>query len=208
MPQEIEAKFALSHLGDFRQQLLNAGARHLRDRVLERNWRFDNQDGSLTAAHQVLRLRHDIAATLTFKQPGPNRQVRDEIEFEVGDHTAVRELLVALGYHVILVYEKYRETFRYGSAKIDLDELPFGNFVEIETVDQSDLKPIAEQLGFDWGARVPMSYAEIFNRWQADTGHQLRDATFTAFADLPTVQLADLGLQDSRAKGAIEAADQ
>ena len=167
MSQEIEAKFALSHLGDFRQHLLNSGARLLRDRILERNWRFDKPDGSLTAAGKVLRLRRDIAATLTYKQAGAEPHVRTEIEFEVGDHQAAKNLIKALGYQVSLIYEKYRETFEYQQAQLDLDQLPFGSFVEIEAEDPANLRQIAEELGLAWDQRASMSYAEIFDHWKA-----------------------------------------
>jgi len=38
----------------------------------------------------------------------------------------------ALGYAVYMMYEKYRTTFRLDNLEVVLDELPYGNFVEIE----------------------------------------------------------------------------
>jgi adenylate cyclase class IV len=70
MDQEIEAKFYLQDLAAFRQRLLSAGAILTQPRIKETNLRFDTSQRDLSNKAQVLRLRQDEAAHLTFKGPG------------------------------------------------------------------------------------------------------------------------------------------
>jgi len=110
MDQEIEAKFYLQDLAAFRQRLMAAGARLIQPRVQETNLRFDTPQRDLSQKAQVLRLRQDEAAHLTFKGPGALEGgvlARQEIEFEVSDFAAARRFLEALGYRVYTTYEKF-----------------------------------------------------------------------------------------------------
>jgi len=68
--QEIEVKFLISDLPALLEKLENLGAVELRPRVLEVNLRFDTHDRKLSDRAQVLRLRQDDQAILTFKSPG------------------------------------------------------------------------------------------------------------------------------------------
>lgn len=194
--QEVEAKFAVSHLGEMRRHLLQHGARLIRDRVLERNWRFDDPKGTLTANDQVLRLRQDLTSTLTFKQATDDPMARQEIEFEVSQVDSARSFLEALGYQTVLIYEKYRETFALGGCSIVLDQLPFGQFVEIESSTSQAVIPVIRQLGFRQQDQVIMSYAELFAEWKRRTGNNFRDATFAAFEGIEPISPEDLGLVD------------
>lgn len=198
MAQEVEAKFAVDHLADLRREIIKLGGRVLRDRTLERNWRYDRADGTLTIQSHVLRLRQDDRTTLTYKQPGPDRLVRDEIELAIEDVEAAHEFLQALGFKVIAIYEKYREVLLLDEVNIALDELPFGSFVELEDGSSAALRAAAERLGLSWQQRVSQSYLELFDRVAADLGLSARQATFEAFADLPRVTPQQLGLPDAR----------
>ena len=57
---------------------------------------------------------------------------RFEAEVNVGDFANTKLILEKLGFMVTASYEKYRSTFFLDNTEIVLDELPFGNFVEIE----------------------------------------------------------------------------
>ena len=197
MALEIEAKFAVAHLGDLRQRLLDNGAHLIRDRVLERNWRFDDDQAQLSAEGKVLRLRQDAGASLTYKQGQSDPLIRTEIEFEVSHAEEAKAFLDALGFRVIWVYEKYREVFELEGVEIALDQLPFGTFVEIEGSSTEAISSISQALGLAWAARLTMSYSEIFADWQQKEGLTLRDATFEAFEGIPSLQPRDLGLPDA-----------
>src|SRR3990172_1232689 len=132
---ELEIKLYLNDLPAFRQRLEALGAKLVQLRVHEVNLRFDTPEGSLTRSLQVLRLRQDTAARLTYKGPGEDTggvRARRELEFTVSDFEAARALLEALGYQVSLMYEKYRTTYDLDGVYVTLDEMPYGDFAEIE----------------------------------------------------------------------------
>ncbi|RIK18520.1 MAG: class IV adenylate cyclase [Anaerolineae bacterium] len=116
----------------------------------ERNVRFDTPDEALLRRQELLRLRQDARVRLTFKGPAAEdaiseAKVREEIELEVGDFDRMALILERLGLQPMQVYEKYRETYRWGNIEIVLDELPYGNFVELEG-SEDGLKTVAAAL--------------------------------------------------------------
>ena len=182
---EQEAKFRVDQLETLSQRLQALGAVCTQERTYELNLRFDTADGKLAAAYQVLRLRRDQHNRLTFKGPSdPHSAVssRREIEVEVGDLGTARALLEALGYQVVVCYEKYRAAYQLGEVEVSLDEMPFGTFSEIEGPDEGSIRSAAEQLGLKWEARSKLSYLAIFGELKETFGLEMPDLTFEAFA--------------------------
>ena len=197
MDQEIEVKYYLQDLAAFRQRLLSAGAFLTQPRVKEINLRFDTPQRDLSQKAQVLRLRQDEAAHLTFKGPGALEGgvlSRQEIEFEVSDFAAARRFLEALGYRVFTTYEKIRENFTLAGVQVSLDEMPFGNFTELEGPNPEAIRKLAESLGLAWERRIAMSYLELFARLKARLALPFDDLTFEAFQAL-VIRPEDLGVQ-------------
>jgi len=197
MDQEIEAKFYLQNLAAFRQRLMAAGARLIQPRVQEINLRFDSPQRDLSRKAQVLRLRQDEAAHLTFKGPGALEGgvlARQEIEFEVSDFAAARRFLEALGYRVFTTYEKVRENFTLAEVQVSLDEMPFGTFTELEGPSPEAIRSLAESLGLAWERRIAMSYLELFARLKTRLALPFDDLTFEAFHGL-VIRPEDLGVQ-------------
>ena len=198
---EIELKLYCADLMQVQRRLQRAGARLVAARVLERNLRYERSDGSLEAEGIVLRLRQDRRARLTLKMPGDSAPGQDailqrfEAEVEVSDFDTAALILERLGYHVQLQYEKYRSTWALGSAEIVLDELPCGNFVEIEG-DAQQIERTVKALGLEQAPRLPLSYAALFGEIQAHLGLPLHELTFAAFASitLPLGFFADLAV--------------
>jgi adenylate cyclase, class 2 len=196
MAQEIEAKFYVSRPEELQYRLEALGAKLSEPRILESNIRFDTPKGELKKAGRVLRLRQDSRARLTYKDadsPQGGALSRREIEFSVSDYDAAREFLEALGYVVVLTYEKNRTTYKLDDAEIMLDEMPYGNFVEIEG-EAGELRPIADKLGLKWDASIQQSYSQLFDRLRARRGLEFRDLTFDNFRDIQ-VSAADLGVK-------------
>jgi adenylate cyclase class 2 len=184
--QELEVKFLVSDLAKLEQRL----------RTHEVNLRFDTPDGALQMGKQVLRLRQDQAVHLTYKGPSTSQQgvrVRTEIEFIVEDFGKARRFLEVLGYQVALMYEKYRTTYRLDGVEILLDELPYGDFVEIEGSNPQVIRNINDRLGLDWEKRSPESYIVLFEALKSRRGFSFRDLSFENFASLK-ITLADLDL--------------
>lgn len=193
---EIEAKFYVADLAGLETQLAAAGAELVGARVLEHNLRFDTEDNKLRQARQVLRLRKDTQVRMTFK--GPNVEdhgavSRQEVEFTMGNFEAGRKLLEALGYRVEVIYEKYRTTYKLDDQLWMLDELPFGDFVEIEGQEASEIRAGAEKLGLAWERRVKHGYLYLFGRVKATLRLEFRDLTFMNF-DGVQVSEEDLGV--------------
>jgi len=196
MDQEIEVKFYLAEPEQFRQRVIDSGAELVQPRVLEQNLRFDTPEMSLRAKAQVLRLRADQAAHLTFKGPGLVREgvlERQEIEFEVSDFGAAQRLLEALGYRVYTSYEKLRETYNLGGVLVALDAMPFGFFTELEGPSAEAICAVAAALGLDWSRRVPTSYLELFFALKQRRNLLMDALSFEAFSGL-TIRPEDLGV--------------
>ena len=196
MAREIEAKFYIQNPDKFRRHLEAQGARLKEPRVREMNLRFDTPQRDLGRDGRVLRLRQDTRARITYKDAGrveAGAINRRELEFAVDDFDAAREFLEALGYEVALTYEKYRTTYQLDEVELMLDEMPYGNFVEIEGAEKA-LGPTAERLGLRWEAAIPGSYSQLFDHLRARRRLSFRDLTFDNLRDVHA-SAADLGVR-------------
>jgi adenylate cyclase class 2 len=192
---EIEVKFLVDDLVAVRRRLLALGAGLHKARVHERNIRFDNPWDGLRMQGKLLRLRQDTTARLTYKgEPQTSvdseARVREELETEVGDFQTTLQLLQRVGFEPKQVYEKYRETFHFGQVEVVLDELPFGDFVELEGDDDA-IQAAAAALGLDWQRRILANYLAIMASLQERFGLGFDDVTFENFAGVD-VSAADL----------------
>jgi adenylate cyclase, class 2 len=182
---EVEVKFLAPDLLAIRERLLAAGATLTHPRQLERNLRFDTPGEALRQRGQLLRLRQDSVARLTFKgafaaQASSEAKVREELEVTVSDFERMGAILSRLGLAPLQVYEKYRETFVLQEVEVVLDELPFGNFVELEG-DEQDLRRAAAALGLSWATRILDNYLSLMARVKAHYELPFDDLTFTNF---------------------------
>ena len=216
--QETEAKFYLQDLSKVEAHLKGWGARLVQERVLETNVRFDLPDGSLGAQGRVLRLRHDTEAKFTYKGAGKNSQgvlSREEIEFIVGDFEKAKQFLEVLGYQEVFIYEKYRATYELagtsevfgkysqngaqgdkdlgGRVHVMLDELPYGNFMEIEGETEETIRALSQKLNLNWDAAIERSYSALFEDLRKRMNLPFRDLTFANFAEIK-VNASQLGV--------------
>lgn len=185
--QELEVKFYVNNLAMIEKRLQQIGAHLVAPRVLEINLRFDTPDRELSRQAKALRLRKDAAIRLTFKGSPlaeGGARLRQEIEFEVSDFEAARAFIHALGYDVMTVYEKYRTTYRLGDVEVVLDELPYGNFVEIEGEDAAVIQQEASRLGLNWDIGIAASYLVLFEMLRERLGFSYPDLTFESFAGM------------------------
>jgi adenylate cyclase class 2 len=194
---EVEVKFYLSDMDAFEKRLRSIGASLIQPRTFETNLRFDTPNLNLTKSHQVLRLRHDQANFLTYKgpaQPGKTVAIRQEIEVEVSDFDSTEALLKALGYQVSVRYEKWRTKYHLENLEIDLDEMPFGHFVEIEGVDAAQIERMAVTLALDWRARITDSYMMLFDRLKKSKHIQIPNLVFADIKEM-NIHPEDLGVK-------------
>lgn len=183
--QETEVKFYVVDLVRIETRLVELGASLIQPRAHEINMRFDTPDRSLRREGKVLRLRQDESAKMTFKSgTTANNGIlsRREIEFGVESFTAARQLIESLGYEVILFYEKYRRTYELKGLHIMLDQLPYGDFVEIEGEDVESIQQAAGEIGCHWEAAITSSYSALFERVATARGLNPAELTFAAFS--------------------------
>ncbi len=195
--KELEVKFYIPDLPAFEKRLVDQGAALELPRVHEVNLRFDTPTEELGRTYRVLRLRQDSQARVTFKGPGIEKdgvQQRQELEFSVSDFAAAQAVFEALGYQVAVMYEKYRTTYALGDVLVVLDEMPYGNFIEIEGPAGESIQKAARQLGLNWERRNLESYVFMFERLRQAKGWTFRDLSFANFAG-KAISPEDLGVQ-------------
>lgn len=182
--QEVEVKLYIPDLEMASARLVAAGAECTVPRVFERNVRYENDLNSLTANGIVVRLRQDLRAKLTYKEPLPQihdgLSTRFEAEVEVSDFDTMDLILKKLGYQPYMVYEKYRTTYVLDQAEIVLDEMPYGNFVEIEGP-ADDIRNMIDRLEFGHFPRYTVNYMTLFERVRDYLKITPHDLTFSNF---------------------------
>ena len=141
MPRETEAKIALKpgEIGALRIKLSDAGAR--RGPVDDELNIVFNLQGAIGRRRLRLRIfggRSD--ALLTCKGPAakePAYKSREEVEVHVSDAAAAWELFDHLGFRPKARYDKRREHWFLGDTIVALDQLAFGDFLEVEGEEQA-----------------------------------------------------------------------
>ncbi|MBI3983972.1 class IV adenylate cyclase [Candidatus Microgenomates bacterium] len=122
-------------------------------RNYERTVMYDNNKAAMAGQDARLRLRHvknsprSRKAQMEFSykrrlHAKDGIKTEEEIEVHFTTQPAVFEkILNKMGYHEKSSYERWRETYMVGEAKITLDQFPFGYILEIE-----GHKPIIKQV--------------------------------------------------------------
>jgi adenylate cyclase class 2 len=170
---EIEVKLEISDLRKIRQQLKKLGFHERQHRKFEDNWILDFAKTPLFKAHSLLRLREfDGKFLVTFKAP-PSKsahfKIREELETEVADGGAFREILKRLKLRPSFRYQKYRSVFaekkpdKSKKIAVSVDETPIGNYLEIEGPKEA-IREIAAHLGYSQRDFITQSYWELYAR--------------------------------------------
>lgn len=183
---ETEVKIHIPDLSDVEAKLQEFGAEMVVPRVFERNVRYENDAQTLTENGIVVRLREDNRVRLTYKSPkniSDGIISREELEVEVSDFAVMDVILGKLGYTPYMIYEKYRTTYEWQNTEIVLDEMPYGNFIEIEG-EISDIEVVLSALGMTDKSRIPMSYSGLFDVVCQQLNMNIRDLTFENFEDV------------------------
>ncbi len=167
---EIEAKFRLADPAAMRAKLIAAGACPM-GTVLENNTYFDTPDARLRRSDCGMRIR-TVRPTdggversvLTHK--GPRRagelKIRAEEETAIESPDSARAILAGLGYQPTASFQKRRESFCLGAARIELDELPvLGFFLEIEADDEEGVQTARKILDLTDEPTITKTYIEM-----------------------------------------------
>ena len=195
---ETEAKFYVQNLEKIEGRLQKLKAHLIQPRIHETNLRFDNANSDLRSTYRVLRLRQDDKARLTFKGPseesGGGILRRREIEFIVEDFESAKQFLEALGYKAVILYEKFRMTYELNNIHIMLDELPYGEFVEIEGDNVESIHDIANLIGLKWDTMIKTGYHALFEQVAGKFNLESSELSFAALEKVK-ITTDDLGIQ-------------
>ena len=182
---EVEVKFFVPELARLRERVVAAGGVQKKPRLYERNVRYDTANGRLLAQQHLLRLRQDDGARITFKGPTnviSEAKVREELEIDVSDFHVADSIIQRLGFSPVQIYEKYRETFMLNGVEIVLDELPYGNFAELEG-EEATIKAVSALLELDWSQRIIDNYLSLMAQLKQRHRLPFDDLTFDNFAE-------------------------
>ncbi len=183
---EIEVKFYLTDIESVRNRITELGA-VCQGKVFESNIRYEDADNTLIQKKSLLRLRKDSSVKLTFKSEPPVKdnqfKIHRELEVEVSDFSIMHRMLEALGYHKEQVYEKWRETFILNNTHFCIDNMPYGDFLEIEG-EKTAIRDMADKLGLKWEKRILMNYLRIFDIVRQEMNLSFSDITFDNFKNL------------------------
>ena len=135
MAIETEKKYRLDKrlIVEITAKLAEVGADFINE-VFEEN--FLHRGGTLDERSAALRIRKTAdTTTLTYKEKlRDDDGIKHKIEYEtdVADADATEKIIEMLGYHLSVVYEKHRKTWKLNDVEVVLDELPLGQYMEIE----------------------------------------------------------------------------
>ena len=191
---ETEIKLYTPELAVIQHKLQSAGATLSIPRVFERNVRYENAAKDLTSRGIVVRLRQDNRALFTYKEPPETITTEElshrfEAEVEISDFATMEVILGKLGYAPHLVYEKYRTTYHLDSLEIVLDEMPYGNFTEIEGTPDAIFATI-DSLDLGGYTRYKTNYIQLFENVRRHLRLNFTDLTFENFAGVDVPQRA------------------
>lgn len=163
------------------------GWRTVEPRHFEDNLIFDLPADALKNRGSILRIRIvDGKGTLTYKGLVPESytsemKVRRELETGVHDPETLGAIFTALGFRRVFRYQKYRTvyglTFGEDEVLAMRDELPFGDFLELEG-DESVVSEVARSLGFSSSDFIRESYIGLQAAMCAARGGDLEDLVF------------------------------
>jgi|WetSurMetagenome_2_1015567.scaffolds.fasta_scaffold873552_1 adenylate cyclase, class 2 len=166
MSIEIEAKLKVDSLELVEQKLKLLGGEFVAEQ-LQSDEHFDDAKSSLKNSDRCLRLRKqqisdNIKYLLGYKgaKEKSNFKKRQEIEVEIKNAEALKQLLSAIGYESKLCVEKKRRLWRLGGCEVALDELSvIGSFVEIEGPGDKEIADVQNKLGLSEIPHIKESYA-------------------------------------------------
>ena len=165
MPIEIEKKYRLTKKD---RRTLEKRMRELgyEPKPIEFEENTIYGGGRLNFGGCALRLRRingTERAYLTFKRRLPGKSPikhQEEQEVTIADPDGMNWILNSLEFRPKLVYEKRRTRWQVGTAKVVVDELPFGLFMEIEA-SVKEIKCVEKLIGAEDIPAVSETYPTL-----------------------------------------------
>ena len=167
-----EIKFEIDNVNDFINQLREKSI-VLIGGYKEKTVRYDNADSSLEREGKFIRVRSGIKNVVSIKEKinncdndDDNFLKRNDIEVEVSDIKKIQYILEQIGLHKTFTMEKYRLKWKYNDdVELNLDELPFGVFLEIHG-NEKDVLEASKDLGLNVKNAKKGTYWDIFEEFK------------------------------------------
>lgn len=134
--------------------------------IKEITTRYDTEDRHFECMGKYIRTMEGFKNTITLKE-----KVKDEFDFferdqfdvEIDDIENMKIILKKIGLKPILKMEKYRLKWILNGVRINLDELPFGMYLEIHG-SSSEIGETIERLNLNLCEKIPLSYWDIYQK--------------------------------------------
>ncbi len=162
---EIEVKVRVEDLKTYVGKAEELGYEVLQPRLFEGNFLYDFPERPLSISGCMLRVRETVEGALfTFKGKVVSHdryKIRPEEETRCDNGEKLRAILENIGLRTFFKYEKYRREYQAPGAILCLDEMPFGNFLELEGSPES-IEALAAALELDSSSFLRRSYADLY----------------------------------------------
>ncbi len=172
MAEEIEVKILNIDKVKLEQKLIEIGAKKIADTFF-RSTSFDYPGFPLDKEAAWLRLRNDgVKTTLAYKKrlgvtgvKGDNDSGMEEVEIEVSDYEATKEILKKLGIIEKFAQEKKRVTWQKDDVTFDIDTWPrLNTYLEIESDNWDKIDTAIIELGYDLKDKVICSATQVYEQ--------------------------------------------
>ena len=177
---EVELKVKIPSLDPVREELKRKNAQY-RGRVHEHDIYYNAPHRDFGLTDEAVRVRYtDDHAVVTYKGPKIKKfglKAREELNFAVECGETFEKMLDRLGFRKTTDVNKWRESYQYGAASIELDTVDeLGTFAEIEMITDSEddnptekIERIAREIGVT-GEPLLASYLELLLAKRANNG--------------------------------------
>lgn len=188
MDTELEAKWLDINHDDMRQKLKASGATLVQPERLMTRKVFDFEDRRLDKISGWVRVRNEgNKVTMSYKQLNDRTlHGTKEITVLVDDFERACSFLVSIGLTPYSYQETKRESWRIGTAEIELDTWPWiPPFVEIEASSEEALKDAAAKLGLDYTKALHGSVETAYQAVYNVTEEEIDNWNEIKFSDVP-----------------------
>ncbi|MDD3292985.1 MAG: class IV adenylate cyclase [Candidatus Pacebacteria bacterium] len=161
MEKEIEVKFKIDEEDRIKEKLRSLGV-SLCEPYKQTTYGFFSVDSIEKGIFPRIRdEKDDIVLTVKVKpKKETNYFERMEYSMKIGNAKEGEDILRVLGFDDIRVFEKMRQEGELLNTKITLDELYFGNFIEIEG-EKKDIENVIVKLGLEDKERITKAYLAL-----------------------------------------------
>lgn len=136
----------------------------------EKTTRYDDENGNYEKDGKFIRVRSGLKNIISFKEKLDDSKddtilKRNDIEVEIGDISKMQYILEVMGLKKTFTMEKYRLKWKFEDVDLNVDELPFGLFLEIHG-EEEQIAKVMEELELARENIVPGTYWDIFEKYK------------------------------------------